>query len=336
MTKIHFKDKKAKTVTTIMGAVLIGLLMFSPSAVLPYVNAQQVNRESNLPPVAQKLLDYMHQQFEKHPDWVGMMRWNTTAASFDYLGPANQNPYRVHGIFMQPTGVLNGGVGIVSDRSNGGTSEWKEISTYTNQALSSTNTDLFQVLNAMNSNSAHWLQVAAVYDNAQLIGTTGVGWKVTIDSFSTSACSTTGEWFVSSPIQTYMQSGHSMQSFLYADQSQAGHYDAGVTDTSANNGYLYGFGITGDSGSTINLGETDIGSCHFSSGPEQEEQSDGSTTNPTKYNNEAYAMGFYDTPTSSETTSVQNWETPWLSSCMGLSPNPPPTSPAVATFTYTC
>lgn len=304
----------------------------------PHITYATGANETNsfMPTHAEKLRESLSQQISQHPGWVYMMSWNATGTHVDYLGPANSNPYRVHGIFMQPTGVLNGGTGIVSDRTNGGTSEWKEISTYTNQALSSTNTDLFQVLNAMNSDSAHWLQVGVVYDNAQLIGTTGVGWKVTIDSFSTSSCSGTGEWFVASPIQTYMQSGHSMQSYLYADQSQAGHYVAGVTDTNASNGYVYGFGITGDSGSTINLGQIDTGICHMSSGPEQEEQSDGSTTNPTKYNNEAYTMGFYDTPTSSKTTSVQNWETPWLSSCMGLSSNPPPTSPAVATFTYTC
>jgi len=50
MTKINFKNNKTKTATTIITALVIGLIILSPATVLPNVNAQQNAVTNNLSP----------------------------------------------------------------------------------------------------------------------------------------------------------------------------------------------------------------------------------------------------------------------------------------------
>ncbi|HEX5456822.1 MAG TPA: hypothetical protein VFX64_00375 [Candidatus Nitrosotalea sp.] len=312
-----------------MAIFIIIILTINPQLVHATEHARNM-----VPMHAEKLRVSLAQITSAHPGWVYMMSWNSTYSGIDYLGPAGSNPHIVHGVYMTPMGVIDNGISTNSDTTNGDTtSEWKETSDFTNQKITSSSTDLFQILDVLNSNGAHWLQIGVLYDNANLINPTP-SWRVAYNSFSTSTCSSTGEWFVSSPPQT-MSPGDSMESYIYADTTQAGHYIMGETDFTANTGTLYGFGISGDTGSTINLGEIDNGSCHYSAGPEQEEQSNGSTI-PVSFSDEQYTMGYYDAPSSSRTNSVFSWNSPWGTSCVTLNPSPPPTNPASATFHYGC
>ncbi|MGI0006746.1 MAG: hypothetical protein ACREAR_01975 [Nitrosotalea sp.] len=314
----------------IIMAILFAIILTNPQLVLA---AEPINHNP-IPLHAEKMRISLAETISAHPNWVYMMSWNSTSSTVDYLGPAGSNPHIVHGVYMAPTGVIDKGISTNADATNGGmASEWKEVSDFTNQKITSSSTDLFQILDALNSNSAHWLQVGVLYDNANLINPTP-SWRVAYNSFSTSTCSSTGEWFVTSLPQT-MNPGDSVESYVYVDTSQAGHYVMGETDSTANTGTLYGFGISGDAGSTINLGEVDVGACHYSAGPEQEEQSNGSTI-PVAFGDEHYAMGYYDTSSSSRTNSVFSWNSPWGTSCITLNPSPPPTNPADITFHYGC
>lgn len=289
--------------------------------------------ESHMPANAEKLRESVSWQLAVHRDWVLMVSWNNSSAKIDYLGPASSNPHIVHGVAMAPTNLLDNGIGAASDATSGSTSEWKTTANFTNQAVSSSSVDLFQILNVLSSNSAHWIQVGVVYDNANLINPTP-SWHVAYDSFSTGTCSSSAEWFVSSGSQNF-SAGDPIQSYIYADTSQPGHYVMGASDTRTNAGTLYEFGVSGDTGTKINLGEVDVSYCHYSAGPEQEEQSNGSISTAA-FSDEKYAMGYYDTPTSSLTNSVTSWKSLWGTSCVSLNPSPLPTSPASATFHYGC
>ncbi len=288
---------------------------------------------NEVPQHAEKLLESVQGKLAAHKDWVLMLSWNSTGTKIDYLGPTSSNPHIVHGIAMAPTNILDNGIGASSDTTSGSTAEWKETANFTNQAISSTSTDLFQILDALSSNSSQWIQVGVVYDNADLMGTSP-SWRVAYDSFGTSSCSSSAEWFVSSGAQNFI-AGDPIESYIYADTSQPGHYIMGASDTKQNTGTLYEFGLSGDSGTNIKLGEVDINGCHYSAGPEQEEQSNGSL-GTVSFSDEQYSMGYYDTSTSSVTTSISAWNSLWGTSCVSLNPSPPPTSPVSATFHYGC
>lgn len=296
--------------------------------------AKPADMVGTIPMHAEELRISLSHQLLAHPDWVYMMSWNSTAATVDYLGPAKSNPHLVRGVSMAPIGTLDKVISTNSDTSNSGsTSEWKEVANFTNQKITSTSSDLFQILDALSSNRAHWFQIGVVYDNANLLSSTP-SWRVAYNSFNTSACTTYGEWFVASQPQN-MNPGDSIQSYIYADTAQAGHYILGEKDYTTNTGTLYGFGVSGDTGHVINLGEIDTNACHYTAGPEQEEQSNGSIV-PTSFTNERYSMGYYDTPTSQVTKSIFGWNAPWGTGCVTLDPIPPPTNPASVTFHYGC
>jgi hypothetical protein len=314
-------------------SMIVTILAVIISSGLHLSYAEPRTSDHAIPAHAENLRESISSQLSAHKDWVLMESWNPTGAKIDYLGPAASNPHKIHGVAMAPTNLLDNGIAATSDTTSGSTSEWKETANFANQAISSTSVDLFQILDALSSDSAHWIQVGVVYDNANLINSTP-SWHVAYDSFSTSSCSNTAEWFVSSGPQNF-SSGDPIQSYIYADTSQPGHYVMGASDAKANTGTLYEFGISGDTGTNIKLGEADVSFCHYSAGPEQEEQSNGSTFT-VSFSDEQYAMGYYDTPSSSLTTSVTNWNNLWGTNCVSLNPSPPPTNPASATFHYGC
>lgn len=313
--------------------MMIILVMVISTPILHLSNAEPLSSSHQVPAHAESLMKSVSRQLAVHRDWVLMVSWDNSSAKIDYLGPISSNPHMVHGVAMAPTNLLDNGISAQSDTTSGSTSEWKATANFTNQAVSSSSVDLFQILNALSSNSAHWIQVGVTYDNADLMGTSP-SWRVAYDSFGTGTCSSTAEWFVSSAPQRFA-SGDAIQSYIYADTSQPGHYIMGASDTRTSTGTLYEFGISGDSGTNIRLGEVDTGSCRYSAGPEQEEQSNGSTFTAS-FSDEKYAMGYYDTPSSSITKSVTGWNSLWGTSCVSLNPSPPPTNPASATFHYGC
>ncbi|MDE2588657.1 MAG: hypothetical protein KGL95_03185 [Patescibacteria group bacterium] len=327
--KIRQMKNLTKT-TTIIGTLVIGLIMLSPMTVLPNVNAQQnKNSEPQLPPAAAELESTLAQQIHIHPGWIYMMSWDSQTATVNYLGPADSNPYKAK-MYMQPTSTLAKGIGIKQDSTSGSTAEYKEVSDFKSIA-SNTNSNLLQIVNAMNSNSQHWLQAGLFYDNGQIYGSPA--WRMQYDSIQTGGCFT-GDFNSVSVPQT-VNAGDNMEEFIKADGTQPGVYSMGENDLSNNHGTVFGFSESNDSGKTINLGDIVVGSCNYSSGPMEEEQS--AAFFPTNFNwgSQAFTMGFYDTPTSGKTTNITGWFTPWGNSCISLSPNPPPTTPAVATFVAT-
>ena len=265
-----------------------------------------------------------------------MISWNSTSVKFDYLGPADSNPFKVKNTVPPPTNqqtvrpltastILETGVAPTMDRS-GSTSEYKEIQDFTSKA-SNTNTDLYQVLNAMSSANSHWLQVALTYDNGDVIGSSP-SWRVAYNGWTISSC---GNDFSTASVAQTESAGDSIESYIRADASQAGQYTMGVTDTTQNNGALSGFSISGDTGHSINLGQQTGNGCTYPSGPMEEEIS--GAIFPTKYNfgSQAFTMGFYDTSTSGKTTSVSGWNSAVGNSCISTSTQ---NNPAKATFTY--
>jgi len=179
----------------------------------------------------------------------------------------------------------------------------------------------------MNSGNSHWLQVGLLYDSGDLIGASP-SWRVQYNSWTTSSC---GIDFNTASVAQTESTGDSIESYIMADASQAGHYTMGVTDTTQNNGALTGFSVTGDSGHSINLGQQTGSGCTYPSGPMEEEISN--VIFPTKYNfgHQPFTMGFYDTSTSGKTTSVNGWNAGVGSTCISTSTQ---NNPAKATFTY--
>lgn len=333
----NFKTNLSKNIQTVAMMAIVAAIM-APSIGTQTSYAADMNTDhSVLPTHAANLERSLSQQIHGHTGWIYLMSWNSTSATVDYVGPAESNPYKAK-LYMTPTvsagpltasTTINKGVGIVKDTSAPGTAIYKEVMDFNSKA-SNTNSNLLQIVNAMNSNNQHWIQAGLFYDNAGLYGSPA--WRMQYDSIQTGGCFTGDFNSVSAP-QT-VSTGDSIESFIRADGTQAGVYAMGETDLSNNHGTVFGFSEMSDTGTTINLGQQpDVGACHYSSGPEEEEQS--ASIFPVAYNwgSQLFTFGFYDTPTSGKTVSVTGWNTPWGSSCVGVST--PPVSPAQATFTAT-
>src|SRR5438309_341451 len=137
---------KIKNVSVIM---ILGIIILMPN--LQYIEAEPWNSYNSIPAHAEKLRESLVPLLASHPDWVYMMSWNGSSEKIDYIGPASSNPHILHGISMAPTGVIDKGISTNADTTNGGlTSEWKEVADFTNQKLTSSSTDLFQILDALN------------------------------------------------------------------------------------------------------------------------------------------------------------------------------------------
>lgn len=337
MTKTQLNLHKTKIIAIL--AITIGLAFPSIGPHISYAQTAPSAEASGLPPHVVTAINYMHQQISLHPGWVGMISWNATSAKFDYLGPASSNPFKVNQAGHPPTGqqggapppaastLLSTGVSPTQDTTSGSTSEFKEIQDFKSNA-SNTNTDQYQILNAMSSGNNHWFQVGLTYDNGDVIGASP-SWRAAYNSWTVSNC---GNDFSTASVAQTESTGDSIEAYIMADASQAGHYTMGITDVTKNNGALTGFSVTGDSGHSINLGQQADGTtCIYPSGPMEEEIS--GAIFPTKYNfgHEPFTMGFYDTSTSGKTTSVNGWNAATGSSCISTSTQ---NNPAKATFTY--
>lgn len=315
------KNYKFAIFSTLVLTIVISI--FSPQ--LSSVAASTSNN-SAIPLHAAILEKSLAQQVHDHKGWIYLMSWNTTSATVDYVGSADSNPYKAK-FYMNPISTtINKGVGIIKDTSASGTAIYKEVMDFNSKA-SNTNSNLLQIVNAMNSNNQHWMQAGLFYDTNGFYGTPA--WRMQYDSIQTGGCFT-GDFNSVSAAQT-VSAGDSIESYIKADGTQQGVYAMGENDLSNSHGTVFGFSESSDTGTTINLGQIDNGACHYSSGPEEEEQSSAVFPVAYNWNSQLFTFGFYDTPSSGKTASVTGWKTPWGSSCVSVST--PNVSPAQATFT---
>ena len=334
MTKINIK--KSATATTIMASLIIGLIMLSPMTVIPSVKAQPTAQEAQLPPAATELRTYMHQQLAQHPGWVGMMTWNSTGTSLNYLGPGDKNPYKVEATpltVLSPTVPENVEKAPTSDRTGGATTEYKEIQDFTSKQSNVAGVDLFHVFNALNSDKTSWLQTGLVYDIANIYGTPNV-WREITDHFTTSPCAhDDANYPIRSPTLAFAN-GDSIEHAIYDEPGLAGHYNLGVTDITKNSGYLLGISIAGDTGNVINLNRTTClsgaNTFFYDSGPQVEEHDANNLSHTYNFGSIAFTQGYFDTTTSAKTTSVIGWEPTHGCGASVATVN----SPASATFTF--
>jgi hypothetical protein len=303
--------------------------------------AETPSDTKTIPDHAEKAFKQAMQKRMKNVDWTVTVSWNATHATVDYEGPADKNPYKLDSasttsIIGEDKSVSTAAVSTQIQRAvaptksstASGTAIWKETMTFSAKATN-TNSNHYQVLNAMNSANTHWLQAGLVYDLNQLHGSQV--WKMAYNVWKISDCSNT--FFGAQQIT--VTAGDTIESSINAEASQSGTYVFAGTNISRNTGVLLGYSLAGDSGNTINLGQrTSSCSSAWPSGPMVEQKS--AALFPTKYNfgTQVFTMGFYDTPTSSKTTSVSGWNSPvGASTCVNVSTT---TSPAKATFTYNC
>lgn len=85
---MKIQNKKTKT-TIIISALAIGLVLLSPTTVLPSISAQTPIKPSQAMQFEQQIAE----QIKIHRGWVGVMSWDSTGATIHYLGPAAKNPY---------------------------------------------------------------------------------------------------------------------------------------------------------------------------------------------------------------------------------------------------
>lgn len=313
-----------------MASLVIGFMLLSPTAILPEINAQTIGNVNSLsiPTHAIATQNFISQQLKIHPGWVGMMRWDSNSTSIDYLGPADSNPFKIKATPLTEMSVSvpqNVEIAPKGDRA-GSTTEYKEVSDFTNVQSSTGSVDIFQVLNAIDDSKKHWIQAGLIWDVAHIFGTT-TNWKFLLDSFtqSGSSCNHDGSYPLLATLT--VSAGDSMEEYIYADQSTVGLYGVGITDVTKNNGYLTSISYSGETNKVINLDQT---SC-FPSGPQVEEHDKMNMSNTSTYSPITFTEGYYDTSTSTKTTSVTGWESSIGCGATVSTSN----SPATATFTHT-
>lgn len=333
MSKINIK--KSTTAATITASILLGLMLLSPTTMLPQINAQQSTIPS-LPSHVVKTLDSIHQQLKNHSGWISMMKWDSSGTTIDYLGPADKNPYLVKSgpntSLSAPSVIpLSASIPInledppLADRS-GSTSEYKEVQDFTVQKSSVSTVNFYQILNALNSDKSHWMQNVLVYDNYGAYGG-GARWVQLLDVFNKATCSDSPG--ISASTSLNISAGDAIEQYTYAQSGSPGQYDFGETDITKNNGYVTSTTISGDTGSSINLDKTNCGVNGYDSGPEVEEHAQNGV-GVYHFNQIAFTEGYYDTSSSSKTTSVTGWDT--TDGCGATVSNQ--NNPAKATFTY--
>ena len=96
MREINFKNNKTKTATTLIFVLMIGLILLSPTAILPNAHAQRQSR--NLPADWQLEQHTILNQLRSHRGtWVSMTECEQDNCHLTYLGPIKSNPHG-HGI----------------------------------------------------------------------------------------------------------------------------------------------------------------------------------------------------------------------------------------------
>lgn len=127
-------------------------------------------------------------------------------------------------------------------------------------------------------------------------------WRADWDIWTTSGC-TEDSGYPSIGNSISWNANDAVTAYIRADATFAGQYTLGVTDTTNSHGTALTQVVSGDTGHNVNLGRPTGGGCGYPSGTAIEEDA----TSPTfldYYGTLTYTYGFYDTSTSSKTTSV--------------------------------
>ena len=321
--KKHFKY--------IVYASMLFVILMLPNTNMLTANAVLQHLHPELPLQAQKSQQQIDEQMDLHPDWIGILTWNSTSASINYLGPGDSSPYKIdhaHWSHAPPTvnatrqtATSNGKTISVSPLVTlyttvnvfdsiywhyfgGGNSIYKIQQSYPLVASSTSGVDLYHWLDSKNSNTNKFLQVSAMYDKADLVGTTPA-WYVFFDRWDTTSgtgCSEDSTFPQHVPVS--FTTGNTATAFIRADSVTAGRYILEV-DSGSNGGSL-STNISGDTGHNIDIGRTSNCSKAFPSGAEVEEQATSSTS-VYYYGTNTYTYGFYDTSSSSMNTSIYSY-----------------------------
>lgn len=260
---------------------------------------------SDFTPNALAVRDTIDKAANNHPDWIGIMDWNKTYAKILYLGPADKSPYKLdhskwpHAPFNNSTKILKttilvptGTAGIVIPLSTskvvnvfdsiywrmfgGGNSIYKIQQAFTLNPSSTPGTDLYNWLDAHNSNIQKWLQVGAVYDTSKFWNTTQ--WYASFDMWTMST--DTEDSAFPQEIPSSLTTGGTATAYISADTATSGKYWLSISDGISTKTMTVI--ISGDAGNTIDIGYTAKsiggGTAYFPSGTEIEEDSSSGST----------------------------------------------------------
>lgn len=294
-------------------------------------------------------------QVAAHPGWVGHLSWNATSAHITYLGPGDKDPFNVnpasynkvggHAIekntgFLQHYGSvsplttyyegLEGGDGITQDCTSGSTAEVDEYDYYDLVASTTSTVDNYQILNAMNSDNSHWLQVGTVYNE-----TGDQAWKVVYNSWTINGYTND---FKKIDTISNVSNGNQVEEYIQADPFNAGQYDLGASDQV----YPYSsdsvtISESGDTGYNINLGQktyTDqSGHKYYFPSAGMVEQITTSQGSGYNFGSETYnPYDFIDSFGGSATSCVNGWDGAVTSGSVSVSSTS--NNPAQDTFQY--
>ncbi|SMH72650.1 hypothetical protein [Candidatus Nitrosotalea okcheonensis] len=344
------KLKKTNARYMVVVSVLSIVMVMSNVA---YASPMKFHAHPELPSYALTQQEKIDEQTDLHPDWLGMLSWNSTGAKIDYLGPASSNPFKIdrsHWHHSPPiSNMTKSNMSLYNTKSTispltitkpinvydsiywhyylGGNSIYKIDESYSALASTTSGTDLYHWLDAKNSNTNYWLQTGAVYDKADFFGSSPQ-WYVDFDQWSTTgSCSeVSGFPFQSTHAFTTNQA---LDGYIRADSSTAGKYYMGVLQSGS--GASTTFTISGDTGHSIDVGFTSSCSKDFPSGSQVEEESNSGNT--FYYGTMTYDYTFYDTSTSSSNTYVYSYNGKGGS---GGNVTPSSTPGSSASMTYAC
>ncbi|CUR51923.1 exported protein of unknown function [Nitrosotalea devaniterrae] len=350
------KQMNGQTYRKILLASAISIILILPNTMILQSNAATVQHSHpELPSNALALQQKIDEQTDIHPDWIGILDWNSTGAEIKYLGPAKSNPFKVDPSKWHHTPILvnetrqttvsNGKQASVSPLVGGtyrpvkvydsiywhynlgGNSIYEITDSYTLTTSNVSGVDLFHWLDAKTSTTGYWPQVSAVYDYANFFGF-GQTWSVAFDLWNTGSCTEpAGFPFTTTHAFT---TGSTATGYIRADSTTAGKYYMGVT--SGGSGASTTFTISGDTGHNIDVGYTTGGGCQYPSGSEVEETASTNTA-IYYYGTLTYNYSFYDTSTSSANSYVYSYNG---KGGFGGNVSPSATPGTPSSMTYTC
>ncbi|MGI0068919.1 MAG: hypothetical protein ACREAN_01540, partial [Nitrosopumilaceae archaeon] len=210
MTNNYIKNNKTKT-AAIMTALVIGLVLLSPTTIIPNVHAQIQTAKYGLPPVklsseaAQQVIQvqqYVSEQIHLHPGWIGLLSGTSNGVTLQYMGPADKDPYYIANLHetakksgsrlvLAPSNHPQAQAGPSSYGSSSYTTAYEIQQNFNNKASTNNAVDFMQVLNALNVGSTHWMQNGFTYDIADLTHK-GVGYYAVYDSYTIGGNEDTG------------------------------------------------------------------------------------------------------------------------------------------------
>jgi hypothetical protein len=260
--------------------------------------------------------------------WIGIV----LTPRYFIWGPADKSPYKLdhskwpHAPFnnstkihkatiLVPTGTAGTFAPLVTTKVvnvfdsiywrvfGGGNSIYKIQQTFTLDQSSTPGTDLYDWLDAHNSNVQKWIQVGAVYDTAKFWNTTPQ-WYASFDMWTMST--DTEDSSFPQEIALGLTTGRTATAYISADTVTSGKYWLSISDGIATK--TMAVTVSGDTGNTIDIGYTTKsiggGTAYFPSGTEVEE--DSSSGNTYYYGTPTFTYTFNPTSTTT-TTSVYSY-----------------------------